>query len=57
MHGNQKEKENTKTKGVNTTMNLICLIKGHKFKRIAFLFGMIEILECERCGKIELKRK
>ena len=37
-------------------MNLKCLIRGHKFKRIALLFGYLEVLECERCGKIELKR-
>jgi len=37
-------------------MNLVCLIKGHKFKRIAILFGYVLVLECERCGKIELKR-
>jgi len=42
-------------------MNLICLIKGHDFKSIAFLYGypktVVEVLECKRCGKIELRKK
>jgi hypothetical protein len=36
-------------------MNLKCLLKRHKYYRLATIGGIVEIVKCRRCGKISIR--
>jgi hypothetical protein len=36
-------------------MSWKCLLKGHEYRRLASIGGVVEIVKCKRCGKIAIR--